>query len=519
MKSSMRRRTLFALGAFLLCSAAAGAQVVDSTRAHSGPPVRRIATASAVSTQTFGALTDVHELPGGRVLVNDGERRQLLLLDTTLTLVRVVLDSVSETEDTYGSRSGALVPYRGDSTLFIDPTSLALLILDPDANVARVRSVPRVQDVRWYTSRSGGFSRMGSDARGRLVYRINAQPARPARRPPRGVPYIPPQPDSAFVVAVDLESRTVDTLGSIRIPKSDFIVRLRPTGGYDVDQAINPLPMTDEWAVLPDGAVAFVRGIDYRVEYLDGDGKWTSSAKLPFEWQPMSDEAKKQLVDSVSAVQVARARTSYTTSVIRWVNQYGRNRYPEGFAAPEGYRPPQGFGKDWVLPQGVSFPENYIYACASGEEPTIVGRTADADDGDEPTPATMEISRGGRGPGGFGGGRPSCIPAPIPNTNAPPAPRLREPGVVSAQLLPDFKPPFATGAVRADADGNLWIRTIPPRRIPGGPVYDIVNRAGELVDRLQLPPGYQIAGFGTGKVVYLAMREAGQTKLARVRLR
>jgi hypothetical protein len=511
-------RATGALTAAVLVATAADAQDVDTTRAASGPPIRRIATASAVSTQTFGSLADVHELPGGRVLVNDGERRQLLLLDTTLALVRVVLDSVSETENTYGNRAGTVIPYRGDSTVFIDPTSLALLILDPDANVSRVRSVPRVQDVPWYTSRSGGFTRMGSDARGRLVYRVNAQPARPARRPPRGVPYIPPQPDSAFVVTVDLETRTVDTLGTIRIPKSDFIVRLRPTGGYDVDRAINPLPMTDEWAVLPDGAVAFVRGIDYRVEYLGGDGKWTSSAKLPYDWQAMSDEAKKQLVDSVRSALVARARTSYTTSVIRWVNQYGRKRYPDGFVAPGGYRPPQGFGKDWALPQGVSFPGNYIFACAEGEEPTMVGRTADADDADEPTPTPMEMSRGGRGQGGAGG-RPSCIPAPVPNTNAPPAPRLREPGVVSAQLLPDFRPPFATGAVRADADGNLWIRTIPPRRIPGGPVYDIVNRAGVLVDRLQLPAGYQIVGFGKGKVVYLAMREAGQVKLARVRLR
>ena len=508
----MMRQGLHTLAALLFAAHAAGAQDADSSRVRHGPPIRRIATASAVSTQTFGALTDVLELPGGRVLVNDGERRQLLLLDTTLTLVRVVLDSVSETEDTYGNRSGTIIPYRGDSTLFIDPTSLALLVLDSAANVARVRSVPRVQDVRWYTSRSGGFSRMGTDARGRLVYRINAQAARPARRPPRGVPYIPQQPDSAFVVAVDLDTRLVDTLGTIRIPKSDFVVRLRPTGGYDVDQAINPLPMTDEWAVLPDGAIAFVRGIDYRVEYLDGDGTWASSPKLPYDWQPMSDDAKKQLVDSVGAAQVARARTSYATSVIRWVNQYGRKSYPDGFAAPEGYRPPQGFGKDWVLPQGVSFPENYIYACASGEEPTIVGRNADADDDDEPPMDT-------RGRGGFGGGRPSCIPAPVPNTNTPPAPRLREPGVVSAQLLPDFKPPFATGAVRADADGNLWIRSIPPRRIPGGPIYDIVNRAGELVDRLQLPTGYQIVGFGKGKVVYLAMRDAGQTKLARVMLR
>jgi hypothetical protein len=73
--------------------------------------------------------------------------------------------------------------------------------------------------------------------------------------------------------------------------------------------------------------------------------------------------------------------------------------------------------------------------------------------------------------------------------------------------------------VRADLDGNLWIRTIPPKPVPGGPVYDIVNRGGELVDRLQVPPGYTLVGFGRGKVVFLSMRDPSGVHLARVRLK
>jgi hypothetical protein len=103
--------------------------------------------------------------------------------------------------------------------------------------------------------------------------------------------------------------------------------------------------------------------------------------------------------------------------------------------------------------------------------------------------------------------------------NAPPAPTIRETGVMAPNELPDYRPPFAQGAVRADADGNLWIRTIPVKPAPGGAVYDIVSREGALVDRLQLPPGYAIVGFGAGKVVYLSMRDAGGVRLARVRLR
>jgi hypothetical protein len=73
--------------------------------------------------------------------------------------------------------------------------------------------------------------------------------------------------------------------------------------------------------------------------------------------------------------------------------------------------------------------------------------------------------------------------------------------------------------VRSDADGNLWVRTIPPKPIPGGNVYDLINEKGELFDRLQIPPGYTIVGFGRGRVVYLSMRDPKGIHLARVRLK
>ncbi|MEW5931672.1 MAG: hypothetical protein AB1941_29740, partial [Gemmatimonadota bacterium] len=99
-------------------------------------------------------------------------------------------------------------------------------------------------------------------------------------------------------------------------------------------------------------------------------------------------------------------------------------------------------------------------------------------------------------------------------------PVLRQVNVLPAAELPDYRPPIAAGgSVRADAEGNLWIRTVPPRPTPGGPIYDVVSRQGELVSRFQLPQGYSLVGFGRGKVVYLSMRDASGIHLARVRLR
>jgi hypothetical protein len=99
----------------------------------------------------------------------------------------------------------------------------------------------------------------------------------------------------------------------------------------------------------------------------------------------------------------------------------------------------------------------------------------------------------------------------------PPAPIYRAPTLVRASDLPDYKPPFAGGAARADADGNLWIRTTPPTA-RDGLVFDVVNGRGALVDRIQLPPGYTLAGFGPGRVVFLGNRDATGLHLSRVRL-
>lgn len=521
--------TRLALTALIASSAAAQA---DSTPrpARLGPPARRIATATIVSKQTLGAISGVRELPDGRVLLNDVGNRRLLLLDTALATERVVLDSASELENTYGNQAGVMIAHRADSTLFIDRVSLALLVIDPVGRITRVRSVPRAQDLYQYAGSQGGMffgaggmtfgggggaTSTATDARGRLVYRVRAQPTMPARRPPRGVPFIPPEPDSAFIVALDLDTRNLDTLGAIQTPKVEYTIRLMPRGGWNVNVAINPLPLLDEWTVMPDGSVAFVRGIDYRVEYWNADGTHGSTPKIPFDWQPLSQEDKEHLVDSVRTTQMQNQRTQFTSSLIRWVNTYDK-KYPEGFNAPGGYVPPAGFKRDWKFPPGVKFPDNYIYGCASGEEPKELPLTRA--DTTSPPPSAFPMMPGA--PTAPARTRPSCIPQPIPNTaRVPDPPGLREVTVVAARELPDFRPPFGVNSARADMDGNLWIRTNPAKPVAGGPIFDVVSRQGELIDRLQLPTGYQIAGFGRNRVVYVAMRDATGVHLAKVRLK
>jgi hypothetical protein len=39
-------------------------------------------------------------------------------------------------------------------------------------------------------------------------------------------------------------------------------------------------------------------------------------------------------------------------------------------------------------------------------------------------------------------------------------------------------------------------------------MYDVINRRGELIDRLVIPAGRQIVGFGKGGLVYMQARDA-----------
>lgn len=434
------------------------ASFAASAEAQQRPPVREAGSVAAQSAEKFTDVAGIRALSNGSVLVNDRPGRRVLLFDPQLSAFTVVADSTSATGNAYSGPAGSLVAYRGDSSLFIDPASVSMLVLDPSGRVARVMAIPRPDDAMMLGSSLGNPT---FDGRGRLIYRSSgfraggirggggnvrivegnraAGAARPAITPPE-------LPDSAFVVAVDLATRKVDTLGHIRTPKTRFDIKHDENGGMSMTSMINPLPVIDDWAVLGDGTVAFVRGRDYHVDWVAPDGTRTSSAKIPFNWQRLTEEDKVAFLDSLKA---ARARL-------------GPNAPVPGAPMATG--------------------------ATQGAQVMVFSQT---------------VTSGG-GPGA----------APAPRT----APRPSELQYVPASDLPDYKPAFFAGSTRADSDGNLWIRTIPTEAIPGGPVYDVVNRQGTLVERVQLPEGRSIIGFGDG-VVFLLNRQGATATLEKAPIR
>ncbi|MDB4878522.1 MAG: hypothetical protein JWM41_4968 [Gemmatimonadetes bacterium] len=70
--------------------------------------------------------------------------------------------------------------------------------------------------------------------------------------------------------------------------------------------------------------------------------------------------------------------------------------------------------------------------------------------------------------------------------------------------IPDYYPPIHRNASMPDADGNLWILpTTSAQSQHGELVYDVVNPKKGLFERVRMPLGRSIAGFGKGGVVYL----------------
>ncbi|HEY9230122.1 MAG TPA: hypothetical protein VIP11_25950 [Gemmatimonadaceae bacterium] len=419
--------------------------------AQAAPPIRLINAPDASTKPQFGLVTGVRQLPSGGVLVNDALKRQLTMFDATLANPTVVADSVSGGANSYGTRPGGLIPYHGDSTLFVDPAGLSMFVLDGKGAIARVASVPRSQDAGAFAS---GAPRL--DAKGRIVYRGGGGPQRitASARPNNGaanngpVIQMPEPPDSAAVVRIDPVSRKLDTAAFIKIPKTKMNMT-QTDGRMSVSIEMNPLQVIDDWAVLSDGSVAVIRGRDYHIDWINADGSTTTTPKLPFDWQRLSDEDKVALIDSAKAA-MERSRTTMAGG-------------PGGAAVMGGAGAERGMVVFNAMADGA------------GQRTMVAG-----------------------GPGGPGG------------------PQVQ---FVSPSELPDYRPPFAASAALGDADGNLWIRTTSVRAgaVNAGPIYDVISRKGEVIDRVQVPAGRSIVGFGQGGVVYMIARDERGTWVERTK--
>jgi hypothetical protein len=304
---------------------------------------------------------------------------------------------------------------------------------------------------------AGGLGTGAYYSNGYLVYR--GMPGFRMQMGPTGAPTMPSVADTMAIVRVNLQSRAVDTVGFIKIPKTNTNMTRSDDGKISISIEVNPLPVVDDWVVTSTGEIALLRGRDYHIDWMSPDGTHRSSPKVAFDWKRITDEQKVALIDSVKAIRDRAAAA----------NPGQGNAMASAFGA--------------ALGMGGA-----VGGMASAAAPTMVMRFE---------------SRGAPG-GPPGGGAAPQIMAPQIN-------------YVSPTELPDYQPAFFANSAKADNDGNIWVQTIPTKPVAGGVVYDVINPAGEVVDRVQIPVNRTIVGFGPGGVVILAVRDGMTTKLERAR--
>lgn len=359
------------------------------------PAFRALGPIVSVSADSVQFPVSVRALSNGAVLVSEGSRGRVILFDSTLARMTVTVDPALP------ATSASLIPFVGDSTLYPDVASAAMLVLDERGMPTRTIAPPSVADLRRFP---GGLAYWSPviGARGGLTYKGVA------RRVPGSSPYGPAAaaamaqaPDSAPLLRGDFETRTVDTVGRVKID----VVRTESiapdaTGNMIMKMLVSPLTYADDWLCLDDGTVAIVRAHDYHIDWIAPDGSRRSTPKISFPWRRLSDLEKQHLVDSLHpalAYMEARAPTTYGSAI----------------ATPDGVR------------------------------------------------------------------------------------RLKiQFGFIPVSEIPDYTPPFISGSMKEDRDGNVWIRTLLTTPTPGGYVYDVVNRGGALLERVQIPAGRILAGFG-----------------------
>jgi hypothetical protein len=286
---------------------------------------------------------------------------------------------------------------------------------------------------------------------GHLVYRGRPSMQFRASTTSGGPPQMPAMPDTMPVVRVNLQTRVLDTLAWMKVPNTRTTMNTTEDGKLQPSIELNPLPVVDEWTVTPAGDIAIVRGRDYHVDWVSANGEKRASPKVAFDWKRMTDEDKIKLIDSVKAIRERQLAAN------------------------------PGQGQDIARAFGSAMGGG---AGGGGAAPQVVMR--------------FEMRGDGGGPGG---------PVRAPQVVAPNF------TYVSPSELPDYQPAFFANSLRADAEGRLWLSTIPTKPQPAGTVYDVLNAQGEAVERVLVPEGRSIVGFGPNGLVYLVSRQDNRAVL------
>lgn len=404
--------------------------------------VRRIFLEDSIEARSdalFAEVTHVRQLAHGGFLVAANGGSRVVLMDP---LLASATDVVSFSRSHLHDEARGLIPWAADSSLVVYPDDGPITVVD---RFGLPRRSIRTPNARFKICMAGG--KAGTPSRGpdgRIVCQM--PPDMSTTRPTMSALAAPQVADSSALVRIRLEDWSVDTIAFVRSIPVTMIFADNGAGEFTLAPTIHPLPLVDDWAMLPDGSVAIVRGTDYHVDWVSADGTVVSTAPLPFRSRRLSPDDKVAIVDS--------ARLSL---------------------------------------------ERRFASLHPDRAPVTTAATVDTTRVQAIRVFRPEVARNPRAMAEYAGRL-----GPLPLV------------LVAPEALPDSLPPFKPGSVRADLEGNVWIRT--NEEFNGGPVYDIIGRNGRQKAKVVLPPGRTIVGFGADGVV-ITTGNSAQSRLVRARVR
>lgn len=91
---------------------------------------------------------------------------------------------------------------------------------------------------------------------------------------------------------------------------------------------------------------------------------------------------------------------------------------------------------------------------------------------------------------------------------------------IKAEDVKDYVPALRPNSqIRIDLDGNMWVMPATSSHAKGGTLYDVINRRGQIIERVQLPEGRNLHGFAKGGIIYMSVPgDRGWPRLERARV-
>ena len=218
----------------------------------------------------FGVITGVHGLADGRLLVVDGRRRAVLLVDWD-SAAPVVVGARGDGPAHYLGPM-RLFGVRGDTALLEDAELGRLLPVAQSGAVGAPELDRQVHPALWEDL----MGLRGADSLGSAWLAGPVLEERPDGALPR---------DSTPVLRVDRRTGRADTVAMVRLAALDVV----PAGGGAGSRFLfQPWRVQDDWAVGPDGRVAVARGDPYRMEWFLPSGERVQGPIVTYQPVPVT---------------------------------------------------------------------------------------------------------------------------------------------------------------------------------------------------------------------------------------